>query len=257
MARPALRSSLQLLHYWWPLALGWSWAVVARRATGREWDAAGLATLLLGICAAYSLDRLVERTRATSARVRAALALATGAASAALLVVVPRLPRETAALALVLGAVAVCYPLAKRLPGGKTLALPLVWTWSALALPFDGGSWLGWRALLNPVAVPIFLLFAAGCVLCDLKDEARDRDAGVPTLPARYGAAPTLAVAGILAAAAAVAAIAEGRPGVAWSATVLAGTLGWPRLLATDVVGPLVVDVVLTLPGLLIALRMV
>lgn len=257
MWRSAARAALLLVHFWWPLALGWSWAVVARRATAREWDPHGLAVLLLGIGAAYSLDRLLDGRRALPPAVNALLWIAGVGSAAAVVATLPRLPVQTAALALAFGAVAVCYPLAKRLPLGKTVALPLIWTWSALALPFDGGSWLGWRALLHPVAVPTFLLFVAGCVLCDLKDEAHDRAAGVPTLPARYGAVPAIVVAGALAVTAAVAAAAEGRPGVACSAALLTSMLGWPRLLATEVVGPLAVDVVLTLPGLLIALRVV
>src|SRR4051812_45126592 len=36
LVRNSDRSALRLLHYWWPLALGWSLTVVVQRATGRE-----------------------------------------------------------------------------------------------------------------------------------------------------------------------------------------------------------------------------
>jgi len=58
------RSALRLLHYWWPLALGWSLTVVVQRATGREADMYGIVTLLSGIFAAYSLDRVLDPSAA-------------------------------------------------------------------------------------------------------------------------------------------------------------------------------------------------
>ena len=53
-------SALRLLHYWWPLALGWSLTVVVQRATGRAPAADGVMALLCGIFAAYSLDRVLD-----------------------------------------------------------------------------------------------------------------------------------------------------------------------------------------------------
>src|SRR3954466_88419 len=60
LVRSSDRSALRLLHYWWPLALGWSLTVVVQRATGRAADLYGITTLLSGIFAAYSLDRVLD-----------------------------------------------------------------------------------------------------------------------------------------------------------------------------------------------------
>jgi 4-hydroxybenzoate polyprenyltransferase len=168
-----------------------------------------------------------------------------------------RLPVQTSALVLILAATALLYPQLKKLPLTKTAALPLIWTWAALALPFNDGSWLGWHTLLLPVAGPLLLLIAAGCLLCDLKDEDDDREAGVRSLPAVLGGARTVHIAVALAAAAAGLALLEHRIGIAVSAAALGAATTSPTLLATDAAGPLLVDVILTLPGLLISARVV
>ena len=51
---------MRLLHYWWPLALGWSLTVVMQRATGRQANPSRHGALLCGIVAAYSLDRVID-----------------------------------------------------------------------------------------------------------------------------------------------------------------------------------------------------
>ncbi len=256
MVRPP-RSALLLLHIWWPLALGWSLALVAHRATGRPWQPAGVGILLAGIVAAYSLDRVVDPAPAAPPWLRRTLIGAGGTATLAGALLVTALPRQTAVLVPVLALLASIYPAIKRLPLGKALLVPLVWTWAALALSVNDGSWFGWHALLLPVAPPMFLLMAAGCVLCDLKDEARDRAAGVASLPATLGATASIAIAVALALTAGGMAWAEGRVGLTFSALALGGATLRPGLLATDIVGPLVVDVILTLPGVLIAAHVI
>jgi 4-hydroxybenzoate polyprenyltransferase len=249
---------LQLLHYWWPLALGWSLAVVVARATGRAPDAYGLVTLLAGITAAYSVDRVLDPPSAR--RSRWVQGLLVGAAAAAALfcgMAAGRLPFQTAALVPALGIAALLYPRLKQLPLTKTFALPLVWTWASIALPFNDGSWFGWHALLLPVAVPILLLVAAGCLLCDLKDEQVDRLAGVRSLPAMFGAPATVRVAIALAVAAAALAFFEHRTGIVISAAALSAATMLPAVLASDAAGPLLVDMILTLPGILISVRVV
>jgi 4-hydroxybenzoate polyprenyltransferase len=245
---------LRLLHYWWPLALGWSLTVVVQHATGRAADPDGVATLLFGITAAYSLDRVVDPSTSTARPLRIVLALV-GAAASLLCLAAARLPLHTSMLVVVLGGAALFYPQLKKLPLTKTVALPFIWTWAAIALPFNDGSWFGWRVLLLPVAVPLLLLIASGCLLCDLKDEAGDRQAGIRSLPAMLGGATTVRIAIGLAAAAAALAFAEHRTGIVVSAAALGMATLSPALLSTDAAGPLLVDVILTLPGLLISAR--
>ncbi len=251
-------STLRLLHYWWPLALGWSLTVVIQRATGRAPDPAGLLALLAGIATAYSLDRLVDPPAGADPRwlrlvlgAAATIATVTGAAAAYCL------PLQTSLLLPVLGATSLLYPHLKRQLATKLVVLPLVWTWAAVALPFNDGSWLGWHALQLPIAAPLLLLLSAGCLLCDLKDEAADRAAGVASVPAMLGRSTALAVATVLIVAAATVAALEHRSAVALGAAALGVSTLSPALLATDAAGPLLVDVILTLPGVLIAARVV
>jgi hypothetical protein len=251
------RSVLQLLHVWWPVALGWSVAVVVQRATGRAWDPAGLGVLLIGIAAAYSLDRALDITPESSPTLKRLLLMVTLVAGALGLVLLPWVPLPSAAVVPLAGLLALSYRRLKRVLLAKTIGVPLVWTWCGMVLPAGDGSWLGWRAMTEPVALPLFLLIAAGCLLCDVKDAARDRAAGVPSIPALVGVPAALRIATAVAVVALVAAIAAGRPGLACSAAVLCGVAFRPTLVATDVVGPLVVDLVLTLPGVLIAAHLI
>lgn len=237
--------------------MGWSVAMVVRRATGRPWDRHGLLLLLLGIAAAYSLDRVADRDRAQAPWVRRAIAVAAGAAVIAGLALLPGVATSALVLATVAGAASVLYPWWKRLPAAKTVVVPLVWTWCGIALPLGETSALGWHGLREPVALPIFLLFAAGCVLCDLKDAARDRSSGVPSMPALLGPAAAARVAVGLAVLGGLAAVIVGRPALAWSAVALSSLSLSPAVVAVDDVGPLLVDVALTLPGILIAAHLV
>ncbi len=232
-------------------------AVVVRRATGRPWDAAGVALLLVGIGAAYSLDRVLDPPAQQPRWMTRLLMVAAGAATAVGGLVLPRLPPQSALLVPVAGALALAYPRLKRVSLGKTLVVPFVWTWCAIVLPDGDGSWLGWRWFMEPVAAPIFLLMTAGCVLCDLKDATRDRAAGVPSMPAMVGPVVAARLALAIAVAAAALALAEGRPALAWSAAILCALALRPALVAVDDVGPLLVDVALTLPGVLIVARIV
>lgn len=252
------RSALRLLHYWWPLAVGWSFMVVAGRATGTRADPAGVLALLSGILAAYSVDRIADRTAASERRQVVPVLVVIGfAASLACALSTARLPLQTAALVPVLGGTTLLYPRLKRQALVKTLVLPAIWIWAALALPFNDGSWFGWHALLQPVAAPLLLLTAAGCVLCDLKDEARDRHDGVRSLAAVYGGPAAIRIAAVLALAAAGLAVVEHRSGLVCSAAALSAITLTPSLVTLDVIGPLMVDLILTLPGILISAHVV
>lgn len=250
-------SWLRLLHYWWPLALGWSLTVVLARVLDRAAAPAGRLTLLSGILCVYSLDRSYGPvTPAVSTRLRGLLLAVAAASGVVCAAAALRLPLHTAVMVPVLAAAGLAYPQLKRIPGTKLVLLPLTWVWSCAALPFNNGSWAGWRALTQPVVVPLLLLVAAGSLLCDLKDEADDRSSGVWSLPARAGAAHTLRLAVVLALTSSGLATLQHRPAIAVGGLVLSASTLVPCVLATEVAGPLLVDVILTLPGLLVAARL-
>lgn len=257
MSAPA-RSAFRLLHYWWPLVVGWSVTLVVHRATLRPPDPVGLAVLLCGIGAAYSLDRVIDAPRAAvESWVRWTLTGAALACAVAGALLLWRLPVETAAVVPVMSAIALLYGRLKRLPLAKNIVVPVVWTWTAIALPFPDGSWFGWRWIAEPVAAPLLLLFAAGVLMCDLKDEPADRRSGVVSVAVLWGGRRAAWLGVGLAFGAAVAAHAEQRPGLALSAFGLGVTALLPEVLATELMGPLIVDVILSMPGFLIAWRLV
>ncbi len=250
-------TAARLLHYAWPVALGWALATVAGRATGRPVQPAGRNLLLLAIGAAYSFDRLADPPESAPPVLRALLWVAFAGCAAGTLGSLARLPLPTLVLLPVLSVAVLGYRWAKALPLVKALLVPLVWTWAGLALPLADGSWLGWRSLAHPVALPLFLLLAAGCLLCDVNDVARDRDRGVRSLPVQVGVPRTLGIAAGLAGAGMVAALGQGRLGLGVDGLLLAGLAACRPLLMLESWGPLAVDVVLTVPGLLIAARLV
>lgn len=249
---------VRLLHYGLPVALGWSIPLAVQRATGQPLLLPGQLFLLLGIAAAYSLDRLLDAPEDGEGTRLGPLLMAAFAGSAALgTAMALLLPRRNLALVLLLVASALAYRRWKRFPFAKTLGVPLAWTWASLVLPFPAQSWFGWRALLTPVAPTLFLLFAAGCLLCDLKDEGADARAGVRSFPVMFGARWTMAAAMVLAVGAMGRAWSAHRPGLAASGAALFILGLFPQLTARGVLGALAVDAALALPGLFIWMHLI
>ena len=255
---PDVRPSLRLVHYLWPVVMGGSIVVVVHRATARPIDGIGLALLVSGILVAYSLDRILDSPNITRpAWLRASLQIAAASGVAAAVVLLALMPPRTAMLVPLLGVLVLAYPRLKALPLLKTVLVSAAWTWSVIALPFHDGSWAGWRAWTEPVAIPLTLIMASACLLCDLKDVRADREGSVPSLPVLMGERGTIAAAIVLAASGAAVALAEQRIGLSVGALGLGLAALHPSLLARDAVGPLLVDVILTIPGLLIVFHLV
>jgi len=250
----AASDALRLLHYWWPVVMAWSIAQVAARSNPRAMSSAGLCALIVGGLAAYSVDRLAE---ARPRWLRALLLAGVLTATTVGLALLPLLPWSKIALLVAFGLLALVYPRLKRLPFAKTLLVPAVWTWAALALPTVDRSPLAWRAVAVPLAAPLFAVLAAGCLLCDVKDCAADRRAGVHSLPARLGVEGALLVAAWLSLFGAALALEQHRTGLFAGALCLLAISRAKALLARESLGPLAVDVALTVPGVLVALRWV
>jgi hypothetical protein len=262
--RPGMRRSpdahqaLRLLHYWWPVVMGGSTVMVVYRATGNPVNGVGLALLLCGILAAYSLDRVLDSAEvAQTGWLRSVLQIGAAIGVVASACLLALMPLRTGMLVPVLGALVLAYPRLKSLPLLKTVLVSAAWTWSLIALPFQDASWLGWRAWTAPVAIPLTLIIASGCLLCDLKDVQADREASVPSLPVLMGRHGTVASAMVLATVGAVVALVEQRFGLLVGGLGLGLAAMRSNLLARDAVGPLLVDMILTIPGLLIALHVI
>lgn len=253
--------ALRLLHYWWPMVLGWSLVQVVGRALGRGPDPLGLVALLAGVLAGYSLDRVLDAPRPDAAmpepgeRMRRLLLGVGGLAAIVCGAAALHLPFGSAVVVPTLGTIAVLYPRLKRQLPTKLLLLPTVWGLAVVALPFPDGSLFAWRSLAQPVVAVLFLLVAAGCLLCDLKDERADAAAAVPSLAVLVGGARAARIAAGLALLGAILAFAIDEPELSIGGALLAVPAMHAPLLAVDVLGPLLVDVLLSLPGFLVVLR--
>lgn len=235
-----------------------SFVAVVQRATAQTIDLDGLALFFAGVVAAYSLDRVLDpRDRPGPPWLRRVLIAVGTAASVACVVFALRMSPRTALLVPLFGAVVFGYPLLKRVPAFKTVIVSIAWTWTAIAFPFPDGSWLGWTSWSVPVALPLLLIVAGGCLLCDLHDAESDRSRSVASVPARAGQRAAIRLAMLLAILGAAIALVQHRHGLAAAGLGLSIAALCPDALARDTLGPLTVDMILTIPGVLIALHLV
>ncbi|MBX7219306.1 MAG: UbiA family prenyltransferase [Blastocatellia bacterium] len=257
--KQTLRAICLLVHYWFPIGLGWSVAMVIQRATGWPFSPVGFYLFLVGIWAAYSLDRLLDPPAIPypmwlrwTLWTGCMMAVGTG------LVAVWWLPRAIFPIVCVLSLVSLSYRRLKRFPLLKTLVVALVWVWAGATLPVRGSESIQWNWWWTIHAVwPLLFLTIAGCLLCDLKDEVRDQQTGVQSLPVVLGQVKTAQIATGLALVAGLLAFSQGRLGVFWSSLLLAGIAQFPKFLKLEAIGPLLVDAILALPGILIVTHLV
>jgi len=254
-AVPRPRQAIALLHYWLPIAVGWSLALLAAHTTGQPLSFSGTVLLMAGIGAAYSLDRLLDPPGEFPLPTPLTRILLVGATcfTAAGLVAAWLAPGRLLPVALGCGIISLAYPRLKRLPMAKTIAVAFVWTWAALVLPLGGEASPGWILGFVEVAPILFLLFASACLLCDLKDVTADRSSAVPSLPARLGIPATCVTAVLLALAATVLAVLEQRWGLILTGVALSVAAAFPRFLARPYAGPITIDALFLIPGILIA----
>lgn len=255
--RRNILSLLKLLHFWFPVALGWSIAQVFSRATGAPLYSNGVMLFLSGIWAAYSLDRILDRKTPQTLFLRVALAVGLVFSIALCAFSAAHLSIKTLSAVLVFSFLALLYRRLKKFPLLKTFVVALVWVWAGAALSIANDEWFGWNWLSVGASVPLFLLVAAGCILCDFKDVEADERAGVKSLPVLLGVRKTVLIVTILASVAVAVALSQNRFGLVASGAVMIALAQYPRILAVEDVGPLLVDFILTLPGILIAAKLV
>jgi hypothetical protein len=252
------KTFLLLVHYWFPIALGWSVALVIQRATGLSISSSGIQLYLLGICAAYSLDRLLDEP---GLRHPAWLTIALWAGfviSATLgFFLALQLSIQTLSALLVFSIITLFYRKAKKFPFLKTILVAVVWTWAGVALPFANPHWFAWQFWTMQSSVPLVMLIAAGCILCDFKDLKFDDNSGVRSLPLMFGLRKTVLITSAILLTAAAISFQEGRMGIVISSICLILLAQFPSVLSLEAIGPLLVDIALTIPGVLISLHMV
>jgi len=245
-----------LLHYWFPIALGWSLVLVVHQATGRPIENTGFQVYLLGIFAAYSLDRLLDNSnRSQPYWMRVALLCGFVFSTLIGVVLALRLSIQTFSALVVFSLITISYVWVKRFPFVKGLLVAIVWGWASIALPFSNEHWFAWQFWTTQVSLPIVTLMMCNVILCDFKDVNTDQKSGVKSLPAMFGMQKTAMIVSILLAAAAVISYHENRMGLVISSVLLLLLARFPRFLSMKAIGPLSVDLSMVLPGVLIAFR--
>jgi len=259
-----LRHALLLVHYFLPVFACCSLALVIRRATGWTLLPSGLALLLAGTGAAYSFDRIIDPAPACVPRpiwlqrtLYSIFAVCVGAM--VILLATGEIRTGVIGVCGVLAAVSLLYPHLKRIPLIKTLAVALAWTWACATLPFvvNVARASAWTWLRTDATLPLLLLLSAACTLCDLKDADRDRCDQIPSLPVLIGTRWTCVVATVLALASAGSAAMHHHSGLVIASFLLALAAQVPTLLARTPIGPIVIDSILIVPGVLILTRLV
>jgi len=258
LSRDTFRSLLLLVHYWFPIALGWSVALVIHRSTGLPISSSGLHLYLLGICAAYSLDRIVDNTD-PSRPTWVEAALYTGFLFSVIVgfFLALHLSAKTYSALLLFSLITLLYAWIKRLPLAKGVLVGIVWVWAGVALSFSNHHWFAWQFWEMGVSLPMVMLIACGVVLCDFKDIKADHMLGVKSLPAMLGPRKTVLIVSVFLIAATFVSYQEGRMGLVISGVLLFLLAQFPRLLSLKAIGPLIVDASLALPGVLIAFHLV
>jgi hypothetical protein len=249
----AMKERLEKLGAWlWllgPLGVCFSTVLLVSHAAGRPVSAARVVLFAAGVVAAYALDFWADH----GAQRRPAVLLLAAFASAAGLAAAWWLPGWKIGLAAALGLVGLTYRQWKKWPLAKTILVAGAWTTASVCFPLQGDAR---NLLFSPFAGALFALFAANALLCDLKDGEADARAGVRSAVVLWGRPATAAVAAALAITGAIAALAVGWHGLAGAGAALTALAIFPKTLSRPVLGPALADGALTLPALLILLRL-
>ena len=232
--------------------------LVIHQATGLPIIASGLHLYLLGICAAYSLDRIVDNPDLSRPLwLQAALASGFLVSALAGFFLAIRLSIQTFSALILFSTISVFYFQAKKLPFVKGLLVAVVWGWAGVALPFANTHWFAWQFWTMQISLPVVMLIACNVILCDFKDINSDHVRGVQSLPAMLGSRKTMWVLSISLVIAAMISFQENRMGLVVSSALLFLLTQFPGLLSLDALSPLIVDASLTISGVLIALHLI
>ena len=133
-----LKPILLLIHYWFPVALGWSIALVVQRATDLPILPSGILLYLLGILAAYSLDRWLDPSEEVRPNWLTATLFIGFLVSATLgTLIVVRLSVKTISVIVLFSTITIFYRKVKKIPFLKAGLVAIIWAWAGVALPFQ------------------------------------------------------------------------------------------------------------------------
>jgi len=253
-----LNSFLLLIHYWLPIALGWSLVIVINHATGMPILPAGFHLYLFGICAIYSIDRVIDNSD-PSRQVWVTWALTGGfliSITASFFLVFQLSLQAISALGL-LSFVTVLYVWVKQVPFLKGFWAAIVWGWTTVALPFADTQWFALHFWTLQVSLPVVILMACAIIMCDFKDIKNDQFNGIKSFPVLLGTKRTVWAISLLLVITAIISLEENRIGLLVGSILLFILAQFPDFLSKRVVGPLAVDAALVIPGALIAFHII
>ncbi len=229
-----------------PLIVCASTILFSAHATARPVSWAGVILFVCGVVTTYALDRWVDfpvLERPWELLAMAAIFTTIGLGASAWL------PLWKIALAGLLGLVGLGYRRLKKWPLGKTVLVAGAWTVAGIGFPV---AWDARDLFFAPYGGAFLAVFAAGALLCDLKDGPADASAGVRTAVVLWGPRIAAMVAGALALGGVLASLAVGRRGLAVAGLALLALAASPRLVSRPLLGPVLVDCALSLPAVLI-----
>ena len=213
---------------------------------------------LFGICAIYSIDRVIDNP-GPSRQIWVTWVLAGGffISIAASLFLVFRLSLQAIFALGLLSFVTVLYIWVKQVPFLKGFWAAIVWGWTTVALLFTDTQWFALHFWRMQVSLPIVILMTCAIIMCDFKDIESDQLNGVKSLPVLMGIKRTVWVISLLLFVAAIVSLEENRIGLLVGSILLFVLAQFPGFLSKRVIGPLVVDAALVIPGTLIALHII
>ncbi|MDA3959949.1 MAG: UbiA family prenyltransferase [Planctomycetota bacterium] len=242
------RIALTLLHVLVPVFSVAGLVTVLQVTWGAALFGPGVMALLAGVVVVYSAERVVERYAELGRYLVRYLLTLSAIGLLVLAWAVLQAPDLLLPVTIPLAAISLAYPPLARIPAAKELAVTLCWTIGIVVLPFIAEE-ARWGLLHEPAAWAIAALVMAGTLLCDLKDIEADSASDVRSLPVLIGDKWTRLVA----AAAALDAVWLAWWGQAYALLLASFLLVWlatrPDWLRRPLLGPILVDATLALPG--------
>jgi UbiA prenyltransferase family len=246
--------ALFLMHIWMPvLAVVALTKVIAEVFPHARYYPAGAWSLYLGVLLVYTGDRLAEPGRVPRV-LQAPLWGLVAACVAVMGYLALRDPERLLPVEVALGVVSLVYGTAKNSPVLKTVMVTATWVLGCTFLPYDllGDPRLHPELLLHPAVIGFAFMFVPSALLCDLKDQESDQRAGVRSLPVILGARGAQWVSAGCASLGLGLCLWSGAWAAAATALLMLAVTPWLRLLRRPLLGPLVVDSLLAVPGLLL-----
>ncbi|NRA36680.1 MAG: hypothetical protein HRU15_00940 [Planctomycetes bacterium] len=236
-----------LLHLCMPMAMAVAWIMYFSRVLSQELSLPAVIISVSGIAAVYGLDRLLDpdpRLHQRAAWLRVFLVCTILASLIIVCLYITELDQDQWLICAVCVFWTFANWLGKKVCGAKTLCVCGSWLCAVVVLPAVVFDW-HWAFELR---VYIWLiLFAAACILCDIKDVGLDRLRNIASMPVVYGEKTSCIAVRMLCLLMAVVCVSAAYPFLALLACSLALFSCAGEFLRREIYAPLCIDSLLTL----------